>query len=86
VRLPPRRPDPEPLEVDDAKVVAFGTALWVAAFVALLVAYLVMGSDHPGVLRWMWTALAGAGLGLYGIRYCRRRQEAVRLSSERAER
>jgi hypothetical protein len=69
-----RRPDPEPLEHDDVKVVLAGTALWVLALVVLGIARLA-GSDVQG---W-WLAMCGCGiaLGLVGIRYTQRRRAAI---------
>jgi hypothetical protein len=69
-----RRPDPEPLESDEVRLVAGGTALWALAFVVLVVAR-VAGADIP---RWWMTMCAcGAVLGLVGLRYCLRRRAAI---------
>jgi hypothetical protein len=66
-----RRPDPpEPYEGDDVKVVTIGTVLWAVAFVALVPFYGQLARDGRG--WWAWTCLAGFGLGLFGIEYCRR--------------
>ena len=35
--------------------------------------------EQQGRTWWLWTALAGFGLGLIGIEYCRRRKNALRL-------
>jgi hypothetical protein len=67
----PRRPDPEPLETDDVRIVAIGTALWVLALVLTLI-FRGRLSDN-GNEDWVWIALAGAFLGLIGIRHVRRR-------------
>jgi hypothetical protein len=66
------RPDPPPLETDDARIVAGGTAGWLLALVVLLVLK-AAGVDVHG--WWLVMCLCGAALGLYGIRYCRRRRE-----------
>ncbi len=68
------RPDPAPLETDDVKVVAVITAAWALALVVLLVLR-VSGGD----VRDWWMGMCGYGiaLGLYGVRYCRRRHEAI---------
>jgi hypothetical protein len=62
---PQLRPAPVPVPVDARRIVAIGTALWIAAFLALLP---FMGwlraHDH---LLWLWTCLCGAGLGLFGL-------------------
>lgn len=68
------RPDPEPLETDDVKIVLVGTALWATLLVVLLV---LLVADVTEVRGW-WLGMCGYGiaLGLYGVRYCRRRQTA----------
>lgn len=64
--------DVEPLDVDGVRTVAVGTAVFAVAFVALLPFY---GSlEEDGRLWWLWTCLAGLGLGLFGLEYCRRRR------------
>lgn len=72
--------DVEPLDVDGVRTVQVGTALFTLVFVALLPFYGRL-ADHQRVW-WIWTCLAGAGLGLIGMEYCRRR---VRIRAERAE-
>ena len=68
------RPDPPPLETDDVKVVVVITACWVLALVVLVVLRLT-GSE----VRDWWLGMCGYGiaLGLFGIRYCRRRHLAI---------
>jgi len=69
-----RRPDPEPLESDEVRLVAAGTALWALAFVVLLVARIAGADIH----RWWITMCAcGAVMGLAGLRYCIRRRAAI---------
>ena len=79
----PRRTDPEPFETDDVKVVTLGTALWVLALLASLVLRdrLAEGNNEG----WTWICLAGAFLGLIGVRYVRRRRAALRGAAERIE-
>jgi len=74
----PRRPDPEPLELGDVRVVAGGTALWLLALVVLAVADLA----GAGVHGW-WMAMCGCGvaLGLLGLRFLARRN-APRRSAD----
>jgi hypothetical protein len=69
-----RRPDPPPLETDDVKIVAGGTALWAVAAVVLLVARVAGADVHTW---WIVMCAAGAVLGLIGVRYCRRRRDAM---------
>lgn len=76
-----QRPDPPPLETDDVKVVAVGTALWA---LGLLVLVLLRVSDAAEVPGW-WLGMCGYGLalGLYGVRYCRRRHAAIERDKAR---
>ena len=69
------RPDPPPLETDDVKVVAVITAGWVIGLVVLVVLRL---TDAAQVRDW-WMAMCGYGiaLGLFGMRYCRKRHQAI---------
>ena len=69
-----QRPDPEPLETDDVKIVAGGTALWGLALVVLVIARLA-GADVRG--WWIAMCACGAALGLLGVRYCQRRRDAI---------
>ena len=65
----------EPLDVDGVRTVTVGTALWVVGFVALLP--FIGPLREAGHMWWLWTCLAGFGLGLIGIEYCRRRRHAL---------
>ncbi len=75
------RPDPPPLETDDVKVVAVITAGWAVGLLVLLVLRL---TDAAEVRDW-WMGMCGYGiaLGLFGIRYCRRRHEAIERDKAR---
>lgn len=66
--------DVEPLDVDGVRAVEVGVALWFVAFVALLPFYGEL--EDAGREWWLWTCLAGFGLGLFGLEYCRRRRRA----------
>ena len=64
--------DVEPLDVDGVRTVAVGTAMWLLAFVLLLpFSGRLAESDREW---WLWTCLAGFGLGVIGWDYCRRRR------------
>lgn len=63
-----------PLDVDGVRTVAVGTALWLVGFLGLLPFYGTL--DEAGRTWWLWTCLAGVGLGLFGIDFCRRRTRA----------
>jgi hypothetical protein len=69
--LPPRKPDPEPLETHDQLVIVIGTSIWAIAFVVLLAMHDRLEEHGHG--WWPWTALAGVGLGFWGMRVVRRR-------------
>ena len=66
--------DVEPLDVDGVRTVEVGSALWFIAFLALLPFYGQL--EETGRLWWLWTCLAGFGLGLCGLEFCRRRRRA----------
>ncbi|MDH2430401.1 DUF2530 domain-containing protein [Sphaerisporangium sp. TRM90804] len=70
----PRPPDPGPLETDDAKVILSGIGLWAVALVVLLFA----GLD-PDQRWWIWTCVAGIGLGIFGYWYVWRRDRHERV-------
>jgi hypothetical protein len=55
----------EPLDVDGVRTVEVGVALWLLAFLALLPFYGRL--EDAGNLWWLWTCLAGVGLGLLGL-------------------
>ena len=62
----PSRPAPPPLQVDTAKAVLVGAALWVVALVVLL----LLGDRVDRT--WIWTCVCGivlAGLGLALMRW-----------------
>lgn len=64
--------DVEPLDVDGIRTVLVGSIGWLVAFVALLPFYGELADE--GRTWWLWTCLAGFGLGLFGYEYCRRRR------------
>ncbi len=66
--------DVDPLDVDGVRTVTVGVGLWLLAFVALLPFYGRL--EEAGQGWWLWTCLAGFGLGLFGLEYCRRRKRA----------
>lgn len=63
-----------PLDVDGVRTVGIGSVLWLVGFVGLLPFYGRLADD--GRAWWVWTCMAGAGLGLVGLEYCRRRRQA----------
>ncbi|MEO3809404.1 DUF2530 domain-containing protein [Sphaerisporangium sp. B11E5] len=64
----PRPPDLAPLRTNDAATILAGTGLWAVALVVLLIV-----QPGPDRLWWIWTCVAGVGLGLFGCWYVWRR-------------
>jgi len=64
--------DVPPLDVDGVRAVGIGTVIWLVAFVAMLPFYGRLQETGRG--WWLWTCLAGFGLGAIGVEYCRRRR------------
>jgi Protein of unknown function (DUF2530) len=69
-----------PLDVTGVRTVAVGTIAWVVAFLALVPFYRTL--QHDDRLWWLWTCLAGVGLGLLGLEYCRRRRDRLVARSD----
>jgi hypothetical protein len=77
--------DVEPLDVDGVRTVEVGTVAWLVGFLALLPFYGRL--EDAGRTWWLWTCLAGFGLGLFGLEYCRRRRDArAERAADREER
>ena len=62
----------DPLDVDGIRTVRVGAGLWLVGFLVLLPFYGRLEESGRG--WWLWTCLAGFGLGLFGWEYCRRRK------------
>ncbi|WP_069815948.1 DUF2530 domain-containing protein [Streptomyces sp. TP-A0874] len=75
----PRHEAPEPLEGNVVAVVTGGTVLWLVLFLVQL-PFWGWYSRH-GHQWWLWTCLAGAGLGVIGIWYVRGRDAALRRAA-----
>ncbi|WP_180930860.1 DUF2530 domain-containing protein [Streptomyces sp. AJS327] len=73
---------PEPLEGNVVATTVTGTVIWGVLFLAQLPFY-GWYADR-GHTWWIWTCAAGAGLGLVGIWYVRRREAAIRRSAARS--
>jgi hypothetical protein len=63
----------DPLDVDGTRTVAVGSLLFLVAFVLLLPFHERL--EDAGRTWWLWTCLAGFGLGVIGWDYCRRRKK-----------
>ncbi|WP_327729049.1 DUF2530 domain-containing protein [Streptomyces sp. NBC_00487] len=77
----PKHEAPEPLEGPIVPTIIGGTILWLVLFVVQLPFY-GWYEDH-GHTWWVWTCLAGGGLGFIGIYYVRRRDAAIKRDAER---
>lgn len=69
----------KPLDVSGIRTVAVGTALWLVAFVVMIPFHGQLSAGHH--LWWLWTVLAGFGLGLFGWEYCRLRKNRLAARS-----
>jgi hypothetical protein len=72
-----------PFDVDGLRAVAVGTVLWAIGFVVLAV--FRNDLDEEGLGWWLWTCLAGVGLGLLGLEYTRKRRDAIARARLRDE-
>lgn len=71
----------EPMDVDGVRTMTVGTIVWGVLAIGLLPFLGTLQED--GRTWWLWTAVAGFGLGLIGIEYCRRRRNALRMQPGR---
>lgn len=69
--------------MDGVRTVAIGTAVWALAFVVLIAVNGRLTAAGHGL--WPWTCLAGAGLGMLGVQYCRRRRDQLRGAQSSSE-
>ena len=65
----------KPLDLSGVPSVIVGIAAWVVAFVVLL--FFRGRLQDDGLDWWLWVPVAGFGLGLIGLWYCRRRWAAI---------
>lgn len=79
----PKHEAPEPLEGPVVATITGGTILWFVLFLVQLPFY--GWFDDHGHLWWLWTCLAGAGLGLIGIWYVRGRDAAIKRAAAAAD-
>jgi hypothetical protein len=64
----------EPLDVDGVRTVQVGLAIWFLTFLGLLPFWGALAVADG--TWWLWTCLAGSGLGMVGLEYGRRRRAA----------
>ncbi|MFF2329137.1 MULTISPECIES: DUF2530 domain-containing protein [unclassified Streptomyces] len=79
----PKHEAPEPLEGPVVATITGGTILWFVLFLVQLPFY--GWFDDHNHLWWLWTCLAGAGLGLIGIWYVRGRDAAIKRAAAAAD-
>jgi hypothetical protein len=77
------RPKLEPMRINEAKVIWIGIGLWAAAFLILLPFRNTLISDGHG--WWLYTCLAGAGLGMVGLPMVGRRKTVMARESEHGQ-
>jgi hypothetical protein len=71
----------QPLDLTGVRTVTVGAILWLVAFFALLPFYSTLEENDHG--WWLWTCIAGFGLGLLGLEYCRRRRDRLAAQPDR---
>ncbi|CAN5347389.1 hypothetical protein BH09ACT10_BH09ACT10_19670 [soil metagenome] len=71
----------EPMDVDGVRTMTVGTIFWGVALVALLPFVGTLADTDR--IWWLWTCVAGFGLGLIGLEYCRRRRNTLRVQPGR---
>lgn len=74
----------EPTDIDGVRTMTVGTIIWGVVAVGMLPFLGTLRDD--GRTWWMWTAVAGFGLGLIGVEYCRRRRNAIQMKPGRRRR
>ncbi len=72
----PQHEAPAPLEGPVVGTITGGTIIWFVLFLAQLPFY-GWFADRD-LTSWVWTCLAGGGLGLLGIWYVRKRDAAIK--------
>lgn len=78
----PRREAPPPLEGDARLITLVLTGAWLAG----LIATVLLRHHLPDSHRWIWTCVTGVGLGLFGLAYVPRLQRSrERAAARRAE-
>ena len=60
-----RRPDPLPARANARKAVAAGSAAWLVLLVLTILFRAEL--NDAGLGWWLWCAVIGLGLGLYGL-------------------
>lgn len=63
------------MDVDGVRTMTVGTCLW--GFAALAMIPFLGRLEDAGNGWWFWSAVAGFGLGLIGLEYCKQRRAAL---------
>jgi len=71
------------MQINEAKVIWIGIGLWAAAFLILLPFRKPLTDDGHG--WWLYTCLAGAGLGMVGLPMVGRRKTVMARETERGK-
>jgi Protein of unknown function (DUF2530) len=72
----------KPLDLSGIPSVIAGIIAWAIAFVVVLIFRDELEKD--GLEWWLWVTVAGFGLGLIGLVYCRRRWNAIQAGHRSA--
>jgi ABC-type nickel/cobalt efflux system permease component RcnA len=72
----------KPLDLSGIPSVIAGIIAWAIAFVVVLIFRDELKKD--GLEWWLWVTVAGFGLGLIGLWYCRRRWAAIQAGHRSA--
>ncbi len=78
-----RRPDPPPFRTNEFAPVIIATGLWAVAFLVLLVRHHDMATRGQG--WWLWVALSGFALGLWGLFMLTMHHRSLRKQAARRE-
>ena len=70
----------KPLDLSGIPTVITGIIAWAVAFVVVLIFRDELKKD--GLEWWLWVTIAGFGLGLIGLVYCRRRWAAIQAEQQ----
>jgi hypothetical protein len=82
VKKTAKLPSAPPMEANDVAIVTGGTVLWLVGFLVLIPFHSSLSAHGRGT--WPWICLAGFGLGLIGIWYCRGRRRAIQAAARQA--
>jgi hypothetical protein len=73
----------KPLDLSGIPSVITGIVAWAVAFVVLF--FFRDSLEADGLDWWLWVPVAGFGLGLIGLWYCKRRWNAIQAAERRQQ-